>query len=103
MRASAYGRYPAFGIAWLLWRRNRWAFAALLVYGGGLALITRAPASLMPAASTVVRMQAFAAALPLFFGLLFLMAAFAYPEADMAAMASGYPRPMLLLPVMTWE
>src|SRR5947199_3721472 len=90
---------PARGIAWLLWRRNCWPATALLAYGAGLALIT----GLWPAASGAVRMQVFAAALPLFFGLLYLMAAFAYPEADLAAMVSGYPRSMLLLPVTTWE
>lgn len=92
-------RPPALGIAWLLWQRNRRGFATLLAYGAGLVLITSA----WPPATVAVRMQVFAAALPLFFGLLYLMAAFAYPEADIAAAGSGYPRPMLLLPVATWE
>jgi hypothetical protein len=92
-------RSPALGIAWLLWRRNRWGFIALLGYGSSLVLMTRA----WPSTSAAVRLQLFAAALPLFFGLLHLMAAFAYPEADLVAAAPGFPRAMLLLPVRTRE
>src|SRR5437868_14217132 len=92
-------RSPALGIAWLLWRRNRWGFIALLASGSSLALMTRA----WPSTSAAVRLQLFAAALPLIFGLLYLMAAFAYSEADLAATVSGFPRSMLLLPVRTSE
>src|SRR5437762_10936040 len=92
-------RSPAFGIAWVLWRRHHRVALAFLVYGIPLILITW----WWPPASAAVRMQIFAAALPLFFGLLYVIAAFAYPEADIMAAASGFPRYMLLLPVRTGE
>src|SRR4051812_31271860 len=90
---------PALGIAWLLWRRNCWVVAAFMAYGAVVALFT----ALWPAASGVMRVQIFAAVLPLFFGLLYLAATFSYPEADIMAAPSGFPRSLLLLPVRTGE
>jgi hypothetical protein len=92
-------RRTAAPLAWLIWRRHRWPAALLLTYGTGLALATHA--CLPGPAST--RLSLSLASLPLLFGLLYLMAAFAYPDADLTSPHSGFPRPMLILPARTGE
>jgi hypothetical protein len=92
-------RSTAIGTAWLLWRRLRWGTLLVLLFGSSLALYTHLSLPGPPA----TRLTIFLTSLPLMFGLLYLMAAFAYPEADIMAPHSGYPRHMLTLPARTWE
>jgi hypothetical protein len=93
-------------IAWLLWQRNRWAFLALFGSGAVVALgihltVGNPPTPFTLEGAPPLRATFFAAALPLFFGLLYLMAAFAFPEADLAARHSGFPPHLLARPART--
>jgi hypothetical protein len=93
-------------MAWLLWRRNRWAFLALLAYGAVVALaihffVKNSPPMFTLETAPPLRATFFAAALPLFFGLLYLMAVFSFPEADLAVRQSGFPTHLLARPART--
>jgi hypothetical protein len=90
-------RSPAYGLAWQLWRHYRRGITGFLVYGIGVALFAQTAAA---ARLGDVRILA---VLPLMFGLLYLMAVFTHPEADVAATRSGYPAYLWVLPVRTWE
>ena len=87
-------RSTALGTAWLLWRRLRWSALLVLLFGSCLALYTHLS---LPGPATT-RLSIFLTSMPLMFGLLYLMAAFAYPDADIMAPHSGFPRHMLTLP-----
>src|SRR2546421_9229201 len=90
-------RSPAYGLAWQLWRQYRRGLTALLLYGIAVSLIFQT------AAAGRLGDLRIPATLPLMFGLLYLMAVFTHPDADVAATRSGYPAHLWVLPVRTRE
>ncbi len=85
------------GLAWHIWRHH---FRGLGLICGYLALLVTA-ALLNPKAVLTQETLIALAAIPLTFALLYLMAVFTHPEADIAATGSGYPSHLLILPVRT--
>jgi hypothetical protein len=83
------------GILLQLWWRQRTALAIAGLYLAALALVVRLPQALD------YRPTLFLCAVPLAFALIFIMAGCAYPDGDVLAVRSGYPRPMLWLPIST--
>src|SRR5947207_11832717 len=93
-------RSPALALVWHLWWPHRWGVATFLAYLLGLLVAAHGLAAADPATADVREMIG-AASIPLLLGLLYLMAVFAHPDADVAATRSGYPAYLLLLPVRT--
>lgn len=93
-------RSPALALCWHLWRPHRWGIALFLSYLLGLCVAARWVADAAHPPADVGELLG-AASIPLLLGLLYLMAVFAHPEADVAAARSGYPSHLLLLPVRT--
>jgi hypothetical protein len=90
-------RSPAYGLAWQLWRQHRRGLSSLLLYGLAVSLFFQTTAAARLGDLRIL------ATLPLMFGLLYLMAVFTHPDADVAATRSGYPTYLWVLPVRTRE
>lgn len=82
-------------LLWQQWTRGRAATAAVLLYVTALAAAAHAPAGM------AARVAIFSCASPLALAALFLLAGYAFPEADLLARRSGFPSWMLTLPVPT--
>lgn len=91
---SGMAARAAYGFAWQFWQRHRW--------GLGVFLMALFAASLF--ANTIAAGRTYTAgalAVPLVFGLLYVMAIFTYPDADIASSHSGFPVHLMLLPLRT--
>lgn len=86
---------PALALSWQLWRRGAGPAVGLALYGSLLALLAHLPGA------AAWRPALIAATMPLGLGLLFFLATFTFPEADLQARQSGYPAWMLVLPART--
>ncbi|MGV3723794.1 MAG: hypothetical protein ACO1SX_23090 [Actinomycetota bacterium] len=84
---------PAMALGWQLWVRQRWAAVAILVYLTALSVACR------QTFSAEWRDTLLMATVPLVLGVLFLVAAFAYPEGDALGRDSSFPPDQFLLPV----
>lgn len=94
---NAVRRSSAVGFGWLFWQRHRLGFCLL----AGYLLLLGLASQLIPA-RILASPAIFGCAIPVGFGLLYLMGVFTYPEADIATTGSGYPPALLTLPVPTW-
>lgn len=90
-------RSAADALNWQLRQRNR---VPALVLGGYLAVLS--VFTHLPGAGHYLPTLCLAS-VPLGVGLLILLAGFTFPEADLAAPGSGYPKWMLVLPISTRE
>jgi hypothetical protein len=88
-------RSPVAALTWQLWRRQLWLAAGLGVYIGGLAVAAHWPGAAGRATAL------FTACTPIALAALLLLAAFGFPEGDVTATESGYPRFLLTLPAST--
>lgn len=84
---------PAAALSWQFWGRYRWVAAALLTATAVLALTARLPGAVERKSIWILCL------VPLGFGLLFFLSAFAYPEGDVMGRASGFPAFQLTLPL----
>ena len=90
---------PALAIAWQLWHPRRWTAAGYLV---GLLLLALAARWVAHGAADW-RTAVFMWCIPFGFTAVGMLSAFALPEGDLLAPASGYPPRMFTLPVSSRE
>jgi hypothetical protein len=90
-------RYPAYGLAWHLWRRHRLGFSVITAY----LVVEVIAAQTVPLSVWSKESSAASAAIPLVMIAMYLMAVFVNSDADFANTSSGYPSYLFTLPLRT--